>query len=76
MEPAGIRTKGLAFTPELIRTGRVDLRGKIVRNPTELAELAQIHRNPEYETFRIIYVTTPKSKELGFTGFQTKQSSW
>jgi hypothetical protein len=59
LEGAGIRTKGLAFTPELIRTGRIDLRGKVVRNTAELAFLAQIHRDPRYDTFRIIYVKSP-----------------
>ena len=77
MEPAGIRTKGLAFTPELIRTGRVDLRGKIAGDPTKLAFLAQIHRDPRYETFRMIYVKSPyipKLKNWVLRGFKQKKA--
>jgi hypothetical protein len=52
----GIRTLGLGFTPELIKTGRIDLRGQTVTSAEDVARLAQIYRDPRFETFRIFYV--------------------
>ncbi|MDR2665380.1 MAG: hypothetical protein LBC21_03775, partial [Oscillospiraceae bacterium] len=40
---------------ELITEGRADLRGSVVTGPRDLAALAQIYRNPKFETFRIFY---------------------
>ena len=37
------------------KQGYIDLNGKTVKNVQDVAELAQIFRNPKYETFRIIY---------------------
>lgn len=52
---SGATVLGLGFTPSLIRTGRVDLRGRIVRSARDLARLAQVWRDPRFETFRIVY---------------------
>lgn len=52
----GIRTLGHAFTPELIKTGQIDLRGQTIRGPADIAELAQIYRDPRFETLRIFYI--------------------
>lgn len=56
VERGGLRTLGLGITPELVRTGRVDLRGQLVDSPRRLAELAQVYRDPRFETFRVFYV--------------------
>lgn len=53
---AGARTLGLGITRSLIQTGRVDLRGQIVRTAEDLARLAQVYRNPSFETLRIFYL--------------------
>lgn len=37
------------------KQGYIDLKGKVVRDAQDVAELAQIFRNPLYETARIIY---------------------
>lgn len=52
---AGLRTVGLGISPELIRTGRIDLRGRPVATVHDLAQLAQVYRDPRFETLRIIY---------------------
>lgn len=54
--PSGVKTTALAINTELINTGRVDLRGKTVRNTTDLAKLAQVFRDPRMETLRFFYV--------------------
>jgi len=55
---AGVRTVGLAVTipRELERRGWIDLRGREVRSPQDLAALAQVYRDPRIETFRIYFV--------------------
>src|SRR5690606_7562691 len=40
----------------LVRQGYVDFRGKQVRSPADLAALAQVVRDPRFETLRIFYV--------------------
>ncbi|HWW94295.1 MAG TPA: hypothetical protein VN375_13085, partial [Vicinamibacteria bacterium] len=63
--PYADKFEGLGISPEyigsdipeeLIRNGRIDIRGQNVRNEQDLAALAQIFRDPRYETFRTIYV--------------------
>ena len=51
----GVRTLALSITKEAARTGRIDLRGKKAATPKQIATLAQVFRNPSYETFRIFY---------------------
>ena len=50
------RTLGLSFSPEFIHDGVIDLTGRPVRSAQDLAKLAQVYRNPRFETFRIFYV--------------------
>ena len=54
---SGVRTVGLAVTipKELQTRGWIDLRGRRVDKPSDLAVLAQVYRDPRYETFRIFY---------------------
>ena len=48
---------GVGITPpvaDLARTGHTDLIGRVVSSPEELGALAQIYRNPAFETLRFI----------------------
>ena len=49
------RVVGQRIWEKFKKQGYIDLNGKIVRDAQDVAELAQIFRNPKYETFRIIY---------------------
>jgi hypothetical protein len=53
---AGVRTLGAVLAQELPTRGRVDLRGQVVRTHGDLAQLAQIFRDPRLETLRVIYL--------------------
>jgi 2'-5' RNA ligase len=53
---AGVRTLALALARDLANLGYVSLRGYRVSSAEELGPLAQIWRDPRYETFRIVYV--------------------
>ena len=55
-EAGGVRTLALGIRADLVKQGRVDLRGRMVKSDRDLAELAQVYRDPRYETFRIFYV--------------------
>lgn len=50
------RTIGLGISPEFIQDGVIDLTGREVRSADDLAQLAQVYRDPRFETFRIFYV--------------------
>ena len=52
----GVRTLALGISPELIQHGVINLRGGLVRSAQDLATLAQVFRDPRFETFRIIYL--------------------
>ena len=54
--PSGVRTLGLAINTELAQRGRIDLRGKIANSAEDVADIAQVYRDPRFETLRIIYV--------------------
>lgn len=43
-----------------VKDGFIDIRGIKIRNYNDLAELAQIYRNPYFETMRVIYVKNNK----------------
>lgn len=45
-----------AFSRDLITKGRVDLKGRVIRNVEDLAEEMQVFRDPRFETFRVIYM--------------------
>lgn len=48
--------KGIAFNRQLINKGIVNLKGQVVRTPAEVATIAQVYRDPRFETFRMIYL--------------------
>ncbi len=52
----GLRTVGDSISATLVKDKRISLVGQTVSNATQLATLAQVYRNPQYETFRYIYV--------------------
>ena len=57
----GARTLGVGFTAEaihkeLLETGTANLRGQTVESEQDLAVLAQVLRDPRFETFRVFYV--------------------
>lgn len=49
-------TVALGISPDLIHQGTVDLTGYRVSSAEDLAKLAQVYRDPRFETFRIIYL--------------------
>ena len=53
---SGRRTLGLGIAERIERTGHEALNGAIVRGPQDLADLAQVFRDPRYETFRVFFV--------------------
>jgi len=56
----GVSTLALGIRQELAKQGRVDLRGKEVRSAEDLATLAQVYRDPRFETLRIFYIKDGK----------------
>ena len=60
--PARLRSKpilrALGIRPELVQSSRLDIRGQVIRDTADardLATLAQVVRDPRFETFRVIY---------------------
>jgi hypothetical protein len=56
LEGAGIHTLGVAINAEMVNTGRVELKGQTVKSARDVAVMAQIFRDPRYETLRLIYL--------------------
>lgn len=56
----GGSVRALGITSDLRREGSTALVGRTVEHPKELAELAQVYRDPRYETFRVFFVKTSK----------------
>lgn len=54
-EPGAVSVRGLAIATEIKRTGSAALVGHSVANTRELASLAQVYRDPRYETFRVFF---------------------
>lgn len=52
----GLQLRALGITPELVSRQRLDLRGHVIHGPTDLASLAQVARDPRFETLRVVYV--------------------
>ena len=48
------KTVGLAFSPQLIHKGVVNLKGSRVTSAEDLAKLAQVYRDPRFETFCLL----------------------
>ena len=46
--------KGMAISTDLIKSGKADLIGRSVKNPDEMAAIAQVFRDPRYETIRYV----------------------
>ena len=53
--PSGRRVRALGVGRDLQTAGVAALVGRIVSSPADLAEAAQVYRNPRYESFRIIF---------------------
>jgi tRNA nucleotidyltransferase (CCA-adding enzyme) len=53
---SGIKTVGIGIDKQFKQKGFIDLRGQKVNSVNDVAELSQIYRNPQYETFRYVYV--------------------
>jgi proteasome lid subunit RPN8/RPN11 len=47
------RITGLGIAADINRAGSAALVGRTVQSPADLAELAQVYRDPRYETFRV-----------------------
>ncbi|RLI48351.1 MAG: hypothetical protein DRP09_21525, partial [Candidatus Thorarchaeota archaeon] len=45
-EGGGVKTIAEGIRKDLIKTGRVDLRGKEIKHPADLAVVAQVYRDP------------------------------
>lgn len=52
----GVRTLGIGISDEFINKGFIDLRGRKVESPEQLAILSQVFRDPRYETLRFFYM--------------------
>lgn len=51
--------RALGITPALINTQRLELRGQVItRGAHDIASLAQVARDPRFETLRVVYVKT------------------
>jgi hypothetical protein len=70
---SGVRTLGKGINAELREKGWVDLRGRQARNVDEVAQIAQVFRDPRYETFRI--VATKDGKVVGDMGYSSRLPS-
>lgn len=68
--PSGVRTLGLAITQEARRTGWIDLRGREVRGPQDMAVAAQALRNPSFESFYVVAVSG--DRVVGHQGFTSR----
>jgi hypothetical protein len=53
--PSATRVHAVGITEPLKRDGRINLRGMLARTHLDVAQLAQVYRDPRFETFRIIY---------------------
>ncbi|RXF07740.1 hypothetical protein EG878_17380, partial [Enterococcus faecalis] len=62
---------GRAIASGLAERQRTNLVGQVARTPEDLATLAQVYRDPRFETFRIIF-TGKGSKVLAQVGLTTR----
>ena len=51
-----IKTIYRKFSKDFHKKGYIDLSNKKINNIQEVADIAQVFRNPNYETFRILYI--------------------
>lgn len=66
----GGRLLGSRLPKEFVAKGGISLVGQKVNNPTELAQLAQVYRDPRFETFRIFF--TKGNEIVGQTGISSR----
>lgn len=52
----GVRTIGVGISTEFLTKGYINLTGKEVNSPAQLAAIAQVYRDPRFETLRFIYM--------------------
>jgi hypothetical protein len=51
-----VKTHGIGISAHLIKTGVIDLTGQTVKTANDLALLAQVYRDPRFETTRFFYL--------------------
>ncbi|MZQ99474.1 MAG: hypothetical protein GT601_17545 [Acidaminobacter sp.] len=68
-----LKTKTIArdYTKKFLADGKVDLVGKTVKNTNELAVMAQVLRDPRFETMRIFFVDDT-GKIVSHTGVSSR----
>ena len=62
---------GKALSGGLAERQRADLVGQVAKTPEDLATLAQVYRDPRFETFRVFF-TGPKGRILGQAGLTSR----
>lgn len=67
---SGVRTLGVGISAEFIQKGYINLRGKQIECPEQLAVIAQVYRDPRFETLRFIY--TKEDVIVGHEGITSK----
>ena len=58
-QSSGAIVRGLGIAEQFARHGAAELVGQFVTHPNELAEMAQIYRNPRHETLRMFFMRGP-----------------
>lgn len=69
---SGVRTLADALKRDFKENGRVDLRGQTFSSLDDLVDLAQVFRNPKFETLRYIYVDHKTGKILAHEGVTSR----
>jgi hypothetical protein len=57
---SGARIIGKSITAELVEKGKIDIKGRKVKDIHELAAIAQVYRDPRFETVRYVFVKRGK----------------
>ncbi|HQF98872.1 MAG TPA: JAB domain-containing protein, partial [Candidatus Aminicenantes bacterium] len=66
----GVKTLGVGIRRDLIRSGSVNLRGQVVETAEDLAAVAQVYRDPRYETLHIVYLKG--NRIVGHEGYTSR----
>jgi hypothetical protein len=66
----GVRNLGVGISTEFLTKGYINLTGKEVNSPAQLAAIAQVYRDPRFETLRFIY--TKGNTIVGHEGITSK----
>lgn len=69
-ESMAYKVIGHAFAEDLIQHGAANYTGQVIEKPSDLALLAQVFRNPKFETFRIFF--TRENKIVGHEGITSR----